>query len=105
MARYTAALSAFEQALRLRPDNALYLFNRGLALDRLPGRTSDSADAFAAATAADPAMPEAHYRRGVALDQLQQFAAACDSFRAALDAIPATLYTRPLQISASPSPP
>jgi tetratricopeptide (TPR) repeat protein len=65
--RYQDALTDFQQALALAPQNLALLSAIGLCLVRLD-RPIDAVAAFDAAIKLNPAVPEMHFRKGWALD-------------------------------------
>jgi tetratricopeptide (TPR) repeat protein len=61
------AVSEFEAAVRLKPDNAEYHNNLGLALASTPGRLDDAMRAYETALRLDPHYQAAHLNLGLAL--------------------------------------
>ena len=60
------AVPEFEAAVRLKPDNADYRVNLGLALSQMPGRMNDAIAEYRTALRLDPHFPAAHLNLGLA---------------------------------------
>jgi tetratricopeptide (TPR) repeat protein len=70
LGRASEAVPEFEAAVRLRPDNATFHNNLGLALASLPGRGLDAAAEFQAALRLYPNYQAAHLNLGGAYAQM-----------------------------------
>lgn len=78
-----AALAAFDRAIELRPDHALALARRGLALSRLR-RIPEAIESFRRAAAAEPDYAEVRRAMGDLLLEAGERKAAESAYRAAL---------------------
>jgi tetratricopeptide (TPR) repeat protein len=77
------SLAAYDGALKVMPNHAAILSNRGSALNRL-GRYDEAIQTLRQALAVDPELPEGHNNLGSALFGQGKFEAAVDAFEAAL---------------------
>jgi tetratricopeptide (TPR) repeat protein len=64
--RESEAVSAFEAAVRLKPDDPDYQVNLGLALAQMPGRMTEAVHAYQTALRFDPKLSAAHLNLGLA---------------------------------------
>jgi tetratricopeptide (TPR) repeat protein len=90
--RYEEALASFDRALRLKPDYAEVLANRGNALMRL-ARHEAALDCYTRAVALKPDYHAAQYNRGNALLALDRPAEALESYDRALALAPGHVDT------------
>ncbi len=81
--KYADALTAYDKAVFIRPNNADAWLERGVALENL-GRYSDAVDSYDKAIALQPAYAEAWYNRGIALRKLGRYADAITSYDKAI---------------------
>ena len=88
-----AAVRHLSVAVRTRPDNALFHFYHGNAL-QAAGHAPQALGAYRRALALDPTHSPSHYNLGVCLARLGAFEEACTAYRAALNLSPndATIY-------------
>jgi tetratricopeptide (TPR) repeat protein len=87
VADFDTAISEFEAALKLSPQDATLHYDLGLALklkDKLPEAMAE----LRKAAELDPAGSDAHYTLGVTLWQQGEFGAAAEELRAAIHAKP-----------------
>jgi tetratricopeptide (TPR) repeat protein len=87
-----ASIQAFEQAVRLKPDDADSLFNLGFSLQRL-GRHEEALRRFDEAVAANKFLDRAWYGAGISLDKLGQYEAAAEKFAQASRLQPMNPYS------------
>lgn len=80
---YDAAIVAYDQAIRIKPDFREALYNKGIALRRL-GQYEAAIAAYDQALAIKPNDHKALYNKGVALDELGQYDEAVAVFDQAL---------------------
>jgi tetratricopeptide (TPR) repeat protein len=78
-----AALSGFEEAIRLRPDYVSALFDRGIALAEL-GRKREAAQAYGDVLRVDAGNAQAAFDKGTIHLQLNELPAAIDAFDRAI---------------------
>jgi tetratricopeptide (TPR) repeat protein len=90
LARFAAAVEAYDRALALRPDYPEALFNRAVALQAL-ARFAEALAGYDRALALRPDHVEALSNRGVVLERLGRFAEALASYERALAARPTFL--------------
>ncbi|MEU0068291.1 tetratricopeptide repeat protein [Streptomyces sp. NPDC006332] len=81
--RADRALTAFDEAVRLRPGYAAAHFHRGIALRDL-GRLTEALDAFAEAHRRDPAHVQAMFERGNVFLKLRQPENAVEAYAQAV---------------------
>lgn len=81
--RADRALTAFDEAVRLRPGYAAAHFHRGIALVEL-GRLAEALDAFAEANRRDPAHVQAMFDRGNVFLKLRQPENAVEAYAQAV---------------------
>lgn len=81
--KYADALTAYDKAVFIRPNNADAWLERGVALENL-GRYSDAVDSYDKAIVLQPAYAEAWYNRGIALRKLGRYADAISSYDKAI---------------------
>lgn len=77
--RMEPAIRAFEEAVRLKPDDADSLFNLGFALQRV-GRHEEALVQFGRALALNRYLDRAWYGAGISLDKLGRVAEAAERF-------------------------
>lgn len=82
-----AAIDLFDRALKVKPDHAESLNNRGIALCDL-GRAEEALQSYERALGINPAYPEALLNRGNALRDLERPDAALASYERALELRP-----------------
>ena len=81
--RTSEAIAQYEEALRLKPDDAEAHYNLGSALAKT-GRTSEAIAQFEEALRLTPAFAEAHYNLGMALAKTGRTSEAIAQFEEAL---------------------
>jgi tetratricopeptide (TPR) repeat protein len=82
------ALAEYDIAIKMKPDDAAILTNRGVLLSKM-GKTAESQEAFKAAAKADPGgAGKAFFNLGVTLINSGQTDQAVDAFRQAIAADP-----------------
>lgn len=81
--RAAVGAGLIERAIELRPDNAQYHGNLGLALVA-DGRPQDAMVSYDAAIAMEPGFAEAHANRGTALGKLGRWEEAAEGFERAV---------------------
>ena len=86
-AKYTEAVDAFRQALRLTPNDAKVHASLGVALVRLD-KHAEAVAAFRKAIDLEPARREIHYNLGNTLDRMRKFDEAISEFRIAIQLKP-----------------
>jgi tetratricopeptide (TPR) repeat protein len=80
---YTMALRCYDEAIQLYPFDALFYFNKGIALKKT-GKTKESIPVFAKAIELEPKFYSAWYNLGNAQQDNHDFPAAENSFKQAL---------------------
>src|SRR5260370_744302 len=81
------ALAAYEQAIRLHPDDANYKNNKGNALENLK-RHEEALDAFEQAISLDPNFALAYNNKGIALNELKRYEEALVAYEQAISLDP-----------------
>ena len=81
--RYEAAIVAYDQAIRIDPNDASAYHNKGVALGKLQ-RYEEALMAFEQALRLDPNDASAYYDKGVALGKLQRYEEALVAYEQAL---------------------
>jgi len=81
--RYADALTAYEQAIRLDPNDAITYYNKGIALRNLQ-RYLEALAASEQALRLDPNVADYYNSKGIALRNLQRYAEALTAFEQAL---------------------
>jgi tetratricopeptide (TPR) repeat protein len=81
--KFADALTSYDKAVFIRPNNADAWVERGVALENL-GRYSDAVDSYDKAIILQPSYAEAWYNRGIALRKLGRYADAISSYDKAI---------------------
>ncbi len=81
--QWEAAVSAYRQAVALKPDFAGAYCNLGIVLKR-QGRANEAIEAYQKAIAAEPRFTEALYNMGILLDLVGRHQEAAEAYRRAL---------------------
>jgi serine/threonine protein kinase len=81
--RYQEALAAFEQAIRLDPDDASIYNGKGLVLRELK-RSQEALAAYERAIRLDPNYAEAYFNKGNVLDDLEHYEEALAAYEQAI---------------------
>ncbi len=77
--RHEEAVSTFDQAINIRPDESRALYNKGVSLEAMDS-SAEAIDAFNQAIRIKPDDYEAWYCKGIALDNLDRPAEALDAY-------------------------
>ncbi len=81
--RYADALTAFEQAIRLEPNNATYYFNKGVALNDLK-QYKEALAAYEQAVRLEPNNATYYHGKGIALNNLKRYPEALAAYDQAI---------------------
>jgi len=87
-AKYEESIVCYTNAIKLDPENAVFLCNRAAAYSKL-NQHQNAVEDCKSALKIDPNYTKAHGRMGLAYSELGRFAEARDSYRKALELEPA----------------